>query len=365
MTADASMVLPTLDRVRLRIARELRDLTQTDLATAVGVTPAAVSQFESTGAAARPSATTLTRIAETLDVPVDFFIERPGVDPAEQITFFRSLRSTTKREQRREAAVAWFVHEFSVALSQFVTLPAPDLPRFPNARTDEAIEAAATDTRTAMGLDGRSPVDDVVRAIERRGIVTARVRAGTAKVDAYSVVFDDRPVIVLGNEKGVRDRSRFDAAHELGHIVLGHTAIDVGTREAENQAHLFAASFLMPRGGIAGELPDHADWNALIQLKIKWQVSIAALLKRAQTLGRMNDYAYVQSMKAISARRWRTQEPVDLGAPEDPILLSRAVSIAEANGISLERIAASRGLPVQDVTGMLRPSIRPKPVVSF
>ena len=35
----------------------------------------------------------------------------------------------------------------------------------------------------------------------------------------------------------------------------------------ENQAHTFAAAFLMPAQDIRGELPQHADWPALFDLK--------------------------------------------------------------------------------------------------
>jgi Zn-dependent peptidase ImmA (M78 family) len=59
------------------------------------------------------------------------------------------------------------------------------------------------------------------------------------RVDAFSVPFPDRPVVVLSSVKGKHDRSRFDAAHELGHLVMHNNVTDT-SKEIEAQAHRFA-----------------------------------------------------------------------------------------------------------------------------
>ncbi|GAA3688320.1 hypothetical protein GCM10022267_88860 [Lentzea roselyniae] len=91
----------------------------------------------------------------------------------------------------------------------------------------------------------------------------------------------------LGADKGLRDRSRFDAAHELGHLVLRGADGPIADKATESQANEFAAAFLMPAEDIAHELPARLDWPALLRLKAKWHVSLAALLVRAKTLGVM------------------------------------------------------------------------------
>jgi len=101
-----------------------------------------------------------------------------------------------------------------------------------------------------------------------------------------------------------------------------HGAEFWGLPEVEKQAHGFAAAFLMPRDQIYRELPDRVDWPRLFQLKRRWQVSLAALLMRARTLGRMTEATYLTAVKAASARGWRRVEPVPLGAPEQPRMLA-------------------------------------------
>jgi len=146
----------------------------------------------------------------------------------------------------------------------------------------------------------------------------------TTEVDAFSLPFADHPVVVLSADKNDRARSRFDAAHELGHLVM-HGDQVWGLREVETQAHWFAAAFLMPAPDIHDELPTKVDWPRLFELKKRWQVSLAALLLRAKSLGRINDAQYVTAVKTASARGWRRVEPVPLGAPEQPKLLSCAL----------------------------------------
>ena len=192
------------------------------------------------------------------------------------------------------------------------------------------------------------PIDDVVLTLERHGIVTTRFCVGMDDVDAFCVAFADRPIIALGADKGLRDRSRFDASHELGHLVM-HDANQVGSKIIETQAHQFAAAFLMPAEDIKDELPSRADWATLIQLKAKWHVSIAALVMRAKVLKVMDERTYGQVWKMLSVRGWRKQEPGHLGPPENPILLKRALGIAADTGVTFSALIERAGLPEDDI----------------
>ncbi len=357
---EASRVVVALDRARLQAGRELRGKSQIALGRDAGVTAAAISQFEN--GHSRPMPATLNKIASALDLPVGYFARRPGTGAHAPAAFFRSLRSTTAGERRRAVALAGLVHELVHAIEDHVDLPPVDLPEAAPAHDDRAVDAAAADAREHLGLNPHDPIEDVVRVLERHGAVTARFRVDADKMDAFSVLYPDRPVVVLGSDKGYRDRSRFDAAHELAHLLL-HGPDDAGTKKAEQQAHRFAAAFLMPEHAIINELPRKANWNQLMALKQKWQVSLAALLKRAQTLGVMDDHDYTQAMKTMSARRWRNPEPGDLGQPERPLVLAAAIRVAEDNGVTLDKLAEQHGLPIHDLRSILRPSLDPRPRV--
>ena len=62
----------------------------------------------------------------------------------------------------------------------------------------------------------------------------------------------DSPIVVLGSDKGAAVRSRFDAAHELAHLLL-HSKFDekdlknaTRFKQIERQADRFAGAFILP-----------------------------------------------------------------------------------------------------------------------
>lgn len=340
---------------RLRMAREISSLSQAELADGI-VTPAAVSQYERGGTT--PSARTLKRLAARLGVGVEFFT----VTDAETDTpaYFRSLRSAPASELKLARHMVQLVHLIAWELEADVKLPPLDLPRHTvgGDAAKEAPEKAAERIRRDWGLPP-GPVDHVVRLLERHGIVVARLDRGHEKIDAFSVPFSDRPVVMMSAAKGKKDRSRYDVAHELGHLVM-HQPGQRATRSAETQAQRFAAAFLLPAASIRRQLPAVADWDRLIALKRQWQVSIASLLYRAKTLEVMDDDVYVGAMKALSARGWRRHEPGDLGEPEAPTMLNRAMEVA---GADERQLAARTAMPLDllrrilDLAGDDRPRI--------
>lgn len=337
---------------QLRVARELRRMTQGELAAAAvraghprGLTSAAISQFERGDAL--PQLDTIVALVAALEVDPDFLTVR-AVDPdVDMPAFFRSLRTTPARDRKRARNLTQLVHRLSSVVDAHVGLPARDVPSVPcDPFSDEgdrraAAERAAERVRKEWGMP-RGPVEDVIGVVEEHGVVCTRLFLGDDRVDAFSVNFADHPVAVLATDKDKWDRSRFDAAHELGHLVMHDEA--AGVPEAERQANEFAAAFLMPARDIRSELPDRSDWRAFMSLKQEWGTSMASLLRRAYTLDRMADTTYVGANKIMSARGWRRHEPVD-GEPERPRILPKAMRRAVKHGVDPERLRREAVIP--------------------
>jgi hypothetical protein len=64
---------------------------------------------------------------------------------------------------------------------------------------------------------------------------------------------------------------------------------------------------------------------------------------------------YVNAMKAISARGWRSDEPGNL-TPEEPVLLRRALDVAEADRHDLDEIAEAASLHPDFVASLVHNS---------
>jgi Zn-dependent peptidase ImmA (M78 family)/DNA-binding XRE family transcriptional regulator len=320
------------DPTRLRIARQAAMLRKKDLAETIGVSAAAVSQYEN--GSTTPSAKVVAALALALGVPSGFFAaDRPLGEAPATTAHFRSLRSTSKQERDRAFAHALLTWELAQVIRRFVQLPSVDLPGNLAVRPDDpphVVEAAAREARSALGL-GTGPIPNVVRLLETRGVVCTRLPAMTRRVFAFSCEFPDRPVVVLSTERTHRAAGRFDAAHELGHLLLHHDE-EPGTHAVERHANSFASEFLAPSSEIADLLPSRVNWRQLLDLKEVWGISIQALLYRARSLRVMPEHTYRRAVTELNRNGWRRQEPGDDGRAEEPIMLRRAIDLMTEQG---------------------------------
>jgi hypothetical protein len=59
----------------------------------------------------------------------------------------------------------------------------------------------------------------------------------------------------------------------------------------------------------------------------------------------LNERSYENAMKKLSRRGWRTNEPGNLGAPEQPALLSKAREVLLEQGFTTGDLAGMTHLP--------------------
>jgi Zn-dependent peptidase ImmA (M78 family)/transcriptional regulator with XRE-family HTH domain len=347
------------DPTRLRIARQAAMLHKKDLAERLGISGAAVSQYEN--GTSSPSPKIVAALALALGMPVNFFAgDRPLGEAPATSAHFRSLRSTTKQERDRAFAHALLTWELTSVIERYVRLPNYNLPADLSLNTDDplsVVEAAAQRARVALEL-GTGPLSNAVRLLEARGVVCTRLPANTRRVFAFSCDFPARPVVVLSTERTHLAAGRFDAAHELGHLLL-HRDAEPGTHAVERQANVFASEFLAPASEIADVLPSKVDWKRLIELKVTWGISMQALLYRAHSLRVMPDYTYRRAVTELNGRGWRTKEPGDDGRTEEPVVLGRAIEMLKHQGRTLEELSDESRIPMGTIEMIAPPDERP------
>ena len=334
-------------------------MTAVAVSDVAGVTPAAISQYEN--GRQSPSPEVMRRISDSLNVPLHRFL-MPYREPDSQPIFYRCLSAATKRaRQRAERRYEW-LKEISNYASRFVRLPDVsyphfDLPTDPVQIDDQLIEELATGTRRFWGLkDG--PISNVVWLLENKGTIVCRSPLEAATLDAFSQwpSAENRPFTVLGSDKSSACRSRHDAAHELGHMIL-HRFIDkraLSQNDAfgliEKQAHRFAGAFLLPADSFSEEsrLP---TLDSLRSLKARWRVSIGGMISRLFVLGLISEEQQKNLRINLGRRRWRTKEPLDDSLePERPRLLKRCFEmLLEKRVLTPHDVPIQLGLSPQDV----------------
>jgi Zn-dependent peptidase ImmA (M78 family)/transcriptional regulator with XRE-family HTH domain len=332
-----------LNSARLKDARLVQRLNQSDLARVVGVTRQAVSAYEQ--GEKTPDSDTMGRIADALQQPLSYFFtdDRPDFGPLSAF-FFRAFGTDTKRRNMACGVISkWFV-QTARYFDNFVNYPPVQLPHLSPASTDgryetEEIELVAEDCRKLWGL-GLGPISNVVALLETKGITVSRYEIPGERVEAFSFWSGDRPFILLASEKQSASRSRFDAAHELGHLILHRW---VGPDELEDpkvlklierEADRFASAFLLPRKSFPTEVFT-TRLDAFVDLKRRWKVSVQAMVYRCKALGIFDEDQVTNLYKQISARKWRTTEPLDdpnILPLEQPRLLRRAVEMIVGAG---------------------------------
>jgi len=357
----AATAARAFDAGELTLARKLRGMRKNELARAVGVTPAALSQYEL--GQSRPSPEVLGKLALALGMPVSFFILGQPTPAMPGSAHFRSLRATTHLERDQVLAFGQLAWRLIRGIEQYVELPPCALPHLilaPELGPND-IAGAARQARTALGIS-KGPVPHVVRLLEAHGTVTLDLPAMSRRVDAFSHWYGARPFVFLNPAKDDKARSRFDAVHELGHLILHYDA-EPGNRIVENQAQDFAAEFLTPREEIIAELPTRLDWDRLHQAKRRWGVSLKALVYRGRKLGVLGESAYRSAM--ITLAQWGDPEPGSLGPRETPILLGRAMQILADTGLTPDSLANQTGLASQIVQEILQAAGNERPRIQI
>lgn len=230
------------------------------------------------------------------------------------------------------------------------------MPADPLLLSDAEIDDAANRVRAHWGMRN-GPIANMVALLENQGAIVARDRLNAEALDGLSeVAADDRPFVLIGIDKGTPVRWRFDAAHELGHVLL-HRQLQPETlmrpeqyKRVEQQAHRFAAAFLLPTAEFGDDF-FAVNLDALVALKPKWKVSIAMMIMTAQRAGFITEDSARRLWINYSRHGWRRNEPYDDSMDvEEPRLLRRAVELTVSSGTqSADDITNALALPAPDV----------------
>ena len=234
---------------------------------------------------------------------MDFFFSASPIDvPAESAVSFRSLAKMTAGHRDMalvQSALCIQLNSFFESKFEMPKAQVPDLSHIGSP------EAAADYLRRDWAI-GNLPIGNLIHLLESRGVRIYSLAIESLEVDALSTWKEGIPFMFLNLQK-TAEHGRFDAAHELGHLVL-HQHGSQGGREAEREAHAFASAFLMPEASVIARAPRFATIDQLEKLKRIWGVSVAALNHRLHTIGMTSDWHYRSLCVEIAKLGLRTRD---------------------------------------------------------
>ncbi len=296
-----------IDPTRIILARRLKRLSKTQLAKTLDVSQATVGLWED---GARDATGSISQIAKALGQPEKFFTGSDvPVTESSSVTFRKRQSATRASRDRAASAIDMAAGVLLPAVaSVFERFPEPDVPDF----CGLSPEAAAEATRRHWGL-GDGPIKNMVAQLEARGVRVFWVTEENPALSAFCRWVDGQPFVILNTAKRDGCRSRFDAAHELAHLVL-HRDTDFDKADAriyEGEADAFASAFLMPKATFTKGMPNIFDHRLLLSKKKVWGVSVQAMVRRLKDAGVLAPWQYERAYKRMSAWGWRSNaEPL-------------------------------------------------------
>lgn len=330
---------------RLKIARFRRKMSGKALAEKSELTAVTVSKAEN----GHPiDDTTAEKLAKALSYPLEFFfMDAPAMVDADTVSF-RSLKKMSAAE--RDASLA--AGALGIALYDWIdsrfNLPSVDLIDLNKERT--RTESAARLLRQHWGLGDR-PIGNVLKLFEAKGIRALSLSEDTHNVDAYSFWHGESPYIFLNQEK-TAERSIFDSAHELGHLVMHHHAGPRNDKGAEYQADRFASAFLMPEADVKNELSNITSIGQIIAAKKRWKVSAMALTYRLHALGLISDWTYRSFCIELGQLGYRNSEP-DGVERESSVLMSKVLTALWTRRLTKFEIAQELNVPSEEIESLI------------
>ncbi len=333
---------------RLKLARNRRQLTIKALAEKTNLTTKMVSKYENEGCEHIPKDGTLNAFSSALDYPAGFFLENDAIEELSPSSVsFRSLKSM--RAYQEHAAIA--AGQLGILLNSYFMSKFPNLPMasLPDLRSVEP-ESAAQTIRDQWDL-GQQSISNMIHLLEKHGIRVFSLSENTQSVDAFSFWKDDIPYIFLNTQKSA-ERSRFDAAHELGHLLLHKHGVPQG-RDLEAEADKFSAHLLMPRSTILAYKSSHISIQDIISLKRNWNVSAMALIVQMRNVSAISEWQHRNLIIEASKLGLRKKEINGIENEKSGLLKHLFDHLLSKEDIEIRDIANSLDLPIEELTNLV------------
>jgi Zn-dependent peptidase ImmA (M78 family)/DNA-binding XRE family transcriptional regulator len=326
---------------RFALARKRRGITKKALAQIIAVSEKSVTAYEK--GTQIPEQQTLNRIAVALNFPAGFFLADDIEELTPDIASFRALTKMTASQRNIALAAGNIALLLNEWIEQRFDLPQPDLPdlgrehefSITGTGQEQSPEAAAEALRHHWRM-GELPVKSMIYLLESKGVRVFSLAIDAKEVDAFSLWYGGKPFVFLNTLKSA-EHCRFDAAHELGHLVL-HRHGEPQGQHIEREANAFASAFLMPRRSILAHAPKLPTLPNLIVYKKYWIVSVAALNYRLHALSLTTDWMYRTLCIQISGAGYRSKEP-ESAPHETSQVLAKVFFALREEGITKNDVA--------------------------
>ncbi len=325
---------------RLVFARQRAKLTKSELANKTELVFKTITHYEE--GARVPSDSIVDRLSASLGFPKDFFYGSDLESPNASNASFRSFSRMTSAQRDSALAAGGIAFSFSEWIDSQFNMPNVDVPDLSGVDPEAAAEIVRKEWN-----QGLMPIKNMVHLLESRGVRVFSLVEDSKEVNAFSSWSKGRLPFIFLNTLKSSESSRFDAAHELGHLVL-HRHGDPKGKEVEAEANQFASAFLMPRAEIQANAFRCQSLGDILVYKKRWNVSAMALAYRLHKLDLMTEWNYRAMCIDMSTKGYRTNEP-NGSERETSQVLKKVFSALKDQGKGIKEIAKDLRFPQEEL----------------
>lgn len=344
---------------RIKQARIYREMTQANLAELIDLKKQSISKYERGDI--NPSTDIIFKLRNVLKFPVQFFYTPySNLTRETSIIYFRTKNIPKKTQAQLEQTIDLLdelIMPFYLKHIDFPKVDIPDLTEYISYATcgykKEDIKIVTQVLRDYWNLSDK-PISNLAYILQTKGFILVKKEISQNKTDGFSRWINNIPYIITSSNKDAAVRSRFDHAHELGHLVL-HNGVDIeeqGSKHIEDDADYFASEFLYPSEVFIKEINElPLTMETFIRLKEKWKISIQAIIRKCLDLCLISEDKYIYFQKRLSYMGWRKKEPLDdVLTIEQPRILKDAIELLiEHNKVTKQQMVDEIVLNKDDI----------------
>jgi Zn-dependent peptidase ImmA (M78 family)/transcriptional regulator with XRE-family HTH domain len=288
---------------RMRRAREHAALSQAEVAEVLGLTPAAISQYES--GKRRVDALSLERLTRLYGVGLSFFF---GQNQDEEVEWQAALRALARQVGTMgKAGISLLIERLHLLEDLYSS--AGMRPRGPQHPPFAALPEAdyaeyqlrdyAQETREHFAL-GKAPVLDMKSFLEAHGYLVFSIPLGKNQEGGLSGLYFQHPGlgrVTVVNEDRAYSRWAFTLAHEFAHGLYHYDRPAILCRQQDKRpleafANGFASHFLVPEAALHERLQQLGTKTVqkaedVVKLSRYFGVSFGAMKRRLQVESRL------------------------------------------------------------------------------
>lgn len=275
----------------LKYYRLKNNLTKAALASMVGVTPMAITNYENGDR--RPDMHTIKALAEALGVRTADFL---AVRNSNLVFVHEKFRKNSKLSKGQQEYVREAVEEYFNRFFEAVEILGGEvffeMPEMHSVSLSGDPEKDGGELRNYLSLSEHGPVGNLIEVLENHGILVCLLDFENDSFSGMNGNINGRPYIAV-NKNMTAERIRTTIGHELAHFAFEWPE-KMDDKDIEKYATAIAGAFLFPKDDALRELgiQRRSVTTDMYMVCKEYGIAMSMLVVRAHLCGIINDTVY-------------------------------------------------------------------------